>query len=63
MPGKHWIDELYENGTCPICETKFTYTENGITKHKSISVLNGEAYCCPCGDMICEIRKQKMEVR
>lgn len=56
----NWIDELYKNGTCPMCETKFTYVENGITKHKSISVLNnGVAYCCPCGDMFCELREQK----
>jgi hypothetical protein len=59
MPGKHWIDELYENGSCHICETKFTYSENGITKHKSLSILKGVAYCCSCGDMIYELRKTK----
>ena len=57
MFGKHWIDELLENGSCPICETKFTYVENGITKHRTMSVLNnGVVYCSPCGDMICEKR-------
>jgi len=55
-----WIDELLKNGTCPICETKFTYVENGITKHKSMLVLNnGVAYCGPCGDKICELREQR----
>jgi hypothetical protein len=62
MPGDYW-NKLYENGSCPICDDTFKYYENGIEKHRSLSCLNGVAYCSPCGDMIRETRKQKMEVR
>ena len=52
----HWIDELYLNGKCPICEQPFKYYENGIEKHKSLSILKGTAYCVPCGDIVSERR-------
>jgi hypothetical protein len=63
MPGKNWIDELYENGSCPICNVSFKYYENGIEKNRSLSILNGVAYCCPCGDMICEMRSNNENIR
>ena len=57
MPGKHWIDELIDNGTCYLCKDKFYYYKNKIKKHKSLLVLKGIAYCSPCGEMICEMRR------
>ena len=59
----NWIEEVIENGSCPICNVDFKYYENGIRKHKSLLVLNvggkGEAYCGPRGEMICERRRNE----
>ena len=60
MAGEHWLDELYDKGSCPLCNASFKYYENGIEKHRSLSILTGVAYCSPCGDMVSEMMRSNV---